>query len=50
MKKKMKKNMKKTLPRNWFAIHAHNRTGAGNHGDKKKEQSKKACRKYKWKG
>tara|TARA_A100001391_G_C4827246_1_gene213001 strand:+ start:140 stop:289 length:150 start_codon:yes stop_codon:yes gene_type:complete len=46
----MKNKKKKTLPRNWFAVHAHNRTGAGNHGDKKKEQSKKACRKYKWRG
>ena len=34
-----KKKLKKALPRNWYAVHAHSRTGAGNHGDKKKEQS-----------
>jgi len=46
----MKKKKKKALPRNWYAVHAHNRTGAGSHGDKRKERSKKACRKYKWRG
>jgi|TARA_R110000787_G_scaffold2353_6_gene9375 hypothetical protein len=48
MAKKVKK--RKIGIRNWFAVHAHNRTGAGNHGDKRKENSKKACRKYKWRG
>lgn len=31
------------LPRNWFAVHAHNRKG-GHHGDKAKETKKSACR------
>jgi hypothetical protein len=45
--KKKKTNLKS--PRNWLAVHAHFRTGAGNHGDKKKEASKSACRgKAKW--
>lgn len=35
--------------RNWVAVRAFLRTGAGNHGDKKKEASKKACRKFRWK-
>lgn len=30
--------------RNWLAVHAHFRTGAGNHGDKRKQASKNACR------
>lgn len=30
--------------RNWLAVRAHFRTGAGSHGDKKKADSKKACR------
>ena len=46
MKKKHKK--KKIIPRNWFAVHAFTRSGAGNHGDKKKKASKRACRNYKW--
>lgn len=32
------------LPRNWLAIHAHHRTGAGSHGDKAKSNNKGACR------
>ena len=32
---------KKKLPRNWYAVHAFQRSGGGNHGDKKKEASKK---------
>jgi hypothetical protein len=30
--------------RNWLAVHAHFKTGAGDHGDKKKHKNKKACR------
>jgi hypothetical protein len=38
------KSKKQQLNRNWLAVHAFQRSGAGNHGDKKKEKSKKACR------
>jgi len=31
-------------PRNWLAVHAHNRRGAGNHGDARKELARRACR------
>jgi hypothetical protein len=30
--------------RNWLAVRAHFKTGAGSHGDKKKKQNKQACR------
>tara|TARA_Y100000034_G_scaffold121947_1_gene166832 strand:+ start:708 stop:848 length:141 start_codon:yes stop_codon:yes gene_type:complete len=40
----MKKKGKKKIPRNWYAVHAHLRSGAGHHGDRKKEYSKRACR------
>jgi hypothetical protein len=30
--------------RNWLAVQAHFKTGAGSHGCKKKSDSKKACR------
>ena len=30
--------------RNWRAVRAHFKTGAGSHGDKKKKNSKQACR------
>lgn len=30
--------------RNWLAVRAHFKTGAGSHGDKKKANSKNACR------
>ena len=30
--------------RNWLAVQAHFKTGAGSHGDKKKKSSKNACR------
>jgi len=43
-----KKKKKKKLPRNWFAVHAFTRSGAGSHGDKKKRESKRACRTYRW--
>jgi hypothetical protein len=40
----MKSKKKKQSKRNWLAVHAFQRSGAGHHGDKKKENSKKACR------
>ena len=40
-KKSKKKEIKK---RNWLAVLAHFKTGAGSHKDKKKERSKKKCR------
>jgi hypothetical protein len=30
--------------RNWLAVRAFQHGGAGNHGDKKKQANKKACR------
>ena len=44
MAKKIKKP-KTPKNRNWGAVAAHFKTGAGSHGDKKKAASKKACRK-----
>ena len=44
MAKKIKKP-KAPKTRNWGAVAAHFKTGAGSHGDKKKAASKKACRK-----
>ena len=41
------KTTKPAKTRNWVAVHAFQRSGAGNHGDKKKQQSKYACRKNK---
>ena len=44
-----KQKIKKIKTRNWIAVSAHFKTGAGSHTDKKKEESKKACRdKGKW--
>ena len=46
----MAKNKKKTSEaqerrvRNWLAVRAHFKTGAGSHGDKKKKNNKSACR------
>ena len=31
-------------PRNWFAVAAHFKTGAGKHTDRKKQANKHACR------
>lgn len=45
----MSKKNKQAKSRNWLAVHAFQRSGAGHHGDKKKQQDKKACR-GKWKG
>ena len=38
--KRSGKSKTKAVPRNWYAVHAFQRGGAGNHGDKKKERSK----------
>ena len=38
------KKEKKIKKRNWLAVLAHFKTGAGSHKDKKKERSKKKCR------
>ena len=49
---KSKKNTSKAQERrarNWLAVHAFQRSGAGRHKDKKKAASKKACR-GKWNG
>ena len=43
MAKKIKKPRAPKI-RNWTAVAAHYKTGAGSHGDKKKSNSKKACR------
>jgi hypothetical protein len=40
----MNAKRKPKKPRNWTAVHAHFRTGAGRHGDGRKEASRKACR------
>lgn len=40
----MAKKTQKPKTRNWLAVQAHFKSGAGNHGDKKKAQSKNACR------
>ena len=46
---KSKKQKKLRPPRNWIAVYAHLRPGSGNHGDKKKQASKTACRgRVKW--
>ena len=39
-----KRRTKKIKYRNWMAVAAHFKTGAGKHKDKRKERSKKACR------
>jgi hypothetical protein len=41
------KKQKQPKHRNWLAVHAHFKTGAGSHKDKKKEKSKKSCRNFK---
>jgi hypothetical protein len=44
----MKRQVEKTkLPRNWHAVNAWNRKSAGSMVDKKKQQSKYECRKWK---
>ena len=41
--KSSKKN-KQPKERNWIAVHAFQRSGAGAHTDKKKKRNKRACR------
>ena len=45
MSKAKKQKNKVVKERNWIAVAAHFHTGSGSHGDKKKQASKKACRK-----
>ena len=40
----MVKKTQKPKTRNWMAVQAHFKSGAGNHSDKKKAASKNACR------
>jgi len=42
--KKSTKKGKAPKERNWLAVHAFQRSGAGHHGDKKKQRNKRACR------
>lgn len=39
------KKLKQRKHRNWLAVHAFQHGGAGAHVDKKKQRSKRACRK-----
>ncbi len=39
-----KKNKAQPKARNWLAVRAFQRSGAGSHGDKKKKASKNKCR------
>ena len=39
-----KKKNKMPKERNWLAVHAHFKTGAGGHVNKKKQANKNACR------
>lgn len=39
-----KKTTKTPKPRNWLAVRAYQRSGAGTHKDKKKAANKRACR------
>ena len=39
------KKVKEKKMRNWFAVAAHFKSGAGAHVDKKKQASRRACRK-----
>ncbi len=41
---KTKKKNKKRIVRNWVAVAAIYRSGAGKHPDHKKDQDRKACR------
>ena len=41
---KSSKRGKQPKSRNWLAVHAFQRSGAGHHGDKKKKLNKRACR------
>ena len=39
-----KKQVKAPKARNWLAVHAFQRSGAGRHPDKKKRDNKRKCR------
>ena len=39
-----KPKTRRPKPRNHLAVHAHFRSGAGHHGDKRKERSRSKCR------
>lgn len=39
-----KKKNQPLKPRNWLAVHAFQRSGAGSHGDEKKKLNKNKCR------
>ncbi len=43
-KKNSSSNTGERRVRNWLAVRAHFKSGAGSHGDKKKKNSKNACR------
>ena len=43
-KKKQTSKAAERRGRNWLAVRAHFKSGAGSHGDKKKQKSKSACR------
>jgi hypothetical protein len=42
--KRSKKAKKAPKERNWLAVHAFQRSGAGVHTDEKKKRNKRACR------
>ena len=44
MSKKKKSQPQTPKTRNWGAVAAHFKSGAGSHGDKKKKLNKNACR------
>jgi hypothetical protein len=44
MRKQAKKKPVTRQVRNWIAVHAIMRGGAGTHGDKKKKDAREACR------
>lgn len=45
MSKQQKKKENSPKSRNWIAVTAFQKSGAGNHGDKKKQTNKNLCRK-----
>ena len=44
MAKKNSSKAQERRQRNWLAVRAHFKTGAGSHGDEKKKKNKNACR------
>jgi hypothetical protein len=43
-KKNLTSNAQERRQRNWLAVRAHFKSGAGSHGDNKKKKNKSACR------